>query len=143
MVTLGPLRHCSLVAASLCSAHMCTTMPVLVAGAVAADQLRSVQLPITPLGWGDCPPLPWYGRLMRAPAATLEHEGAPLIVTAGEDGAVRSWRLDGSPGPLHRDHAHAGWIMALATLEHEGAAPLIVTAGYDGAVWWWRVPLSG
>ena len=53
--------------------------------------------------------------------AVVEHEGAPLIVSAGDDGALKSWRLDGTPGPLDHADAHKGWILAVAVVEHEGA----------------------
>jgi WD40 repeat protein len=74
-----------------------------------------------------------------------EHDSQPLIVTAGDDGAVRSWRLDGTPGPLTRDDAHTaapragadpGRTTALAVLEHCGQ-PLIVSAGYRAVRSWW------
>ncbi|MCA1679967.1 MAG: hypothetical protein LC777_14000 [Actinobacteria bacterium] len=38
--------------------------------------------------------------------AVIERDGAPLIITAGGDGTLRSWRLDGSPGELAVDDAH-------------------------------------
>jgi hypothetical protein len=53
------------------------------------------------------------------------------VVSAGFDGAVRSWRLDGRPGPLERERAHDGPIGALALVEHDGA-PLVASAGGDG-----------
>jgi hypothetical protein len=77
--------------------------------------------------------------------AVVEHDGAPLIITAGEDGALRSWRLDGSLGELTREHAHHDEITALvvrisalAVVEYDGA-PLIISAGDDGALRSWRV----
>jgi hypothetical protein len=73
--------------------------------------------------------------------AVLDQGGAPLIVSAGSRGALRSWRADGTPGPLPIDDAHPGRIRALAVaLEHDGA-PLIVSADSDGALRGW--PLDG
>jgi WD40 repeat protein len=70
--------------------------------------------------------------------AVVEHDGAPLIITAGSDGALRSWRVDGSPGPLAVNDLHLGSIDALAVVEHHGA-PLIITAGIDGSLRSWRL----
>ncbi len=75
----------------------------------------------------------WIGAL-----AVLEHDGAPLVISAGDDGALRSWRLDGSEGPLRSDDAHSSPIRALAVLEHDGA-PLVISAGDDGALRSWRL----
>jgi hypothetical protein len=33
--------------------------------------------------------------------AVVEHAGAPLIVSGGYDGTLRSFKLDGTPGPLY------------------------------------------
>jgi WD40 repeat protein len=57
--------------------------------------------------------------------AVVEHDGQPLIISGDTCGALRSWRVDGSPGPLSRDDT---WINALAVVEHDGL-PLIVSAG--------------
>ena len=73
--------------------------------------------------------------------AVVEHDGAPLVISGGGDGALRSWRLDGSLGPLDRADAHDGAIRALAVLEHDGA-PLVISAGDDGALHSWRVAPS-
>ena len=70
--------------------------------------------------------------------AVVEHEGAPLIISADDDGALRSWRPDGSPGELQVLDAHTAAIRALAVGEHEGA-PLIISAGADGALRSWRL----
>ncbi len=70
--------------------------------------------------------------------AVVEHEGRPLIISAGADGALRSWRLDGTPGPLAHDNAHTSWVEALAVVEHEGQ-PLIISADTDGALRSWRL----
>jgi hypothetical protein len=65
--------------------------------------------------------------------AVVEHQDAPLIVSAGADRALRSWRLDGGRGALDVPNAHSNWIRAVAVVEHQGA-PLIVSAGHDGAI---------
>ena len=70
--------------------------------------------------------------------AVLEYDGAPLIVSGGEDGALRSWRLDGTPGPLDEPAAHSAAIRALAVVDYRGA-PLIVSGGGDGALRSWRL----
>ena len=69
--------------------------------------------------------------------AVVEHEEAPLVISAGIGGAVLSWRLDGEPGPLAHEHAHADWIAALMVLERSGG-PLVLSAGASGAIrsWW-------
>ena len=69
--------------------------------------------------------------------AVVEHDGVPLIIT-GDDGALRSWRPDGTLGEFAVDDAHLGATRALAVVEHDGA-PLIVTAGRDGALRRWRL----
>ena len=68
----------------------------------------------------------------------VEHDGQPLIISAGDDGALRSWRVDATPGPLTREDAHTRPIGALAVVEHDGE-PLIISAGDDGALRSWRV----
>ena len=106
--------------------------------------------------WGSEPAtLPW--ELVSAPPlppalATLPdaHEGGvsalavvaferePLLVSGGADGAVRSWRLDGEPGPLSRNDAHQSYVLALAVAALEGE-PLVVSGGRDGEVRSWRL----
>lgn len=67
-----------------------------------------------------------------------EEHGAPLIISAGVDGSLRSWRLDGTPGQLAVDLAHGRATRTLAVVEHDGA-PLIISAGQDGALRSWRL----
>ena len=67
-----------------------------------------------------------------------EEHGAPLIISAGQDGALRSWRLDSTPGPLHVNDAHTARIMALAVAEEHGVL-LIISASHDGALRSWRL----
>jgi hypothetical protein len=68
----------------------------------------------------------------------LEHDGEPLILGAGHDLALRSWRIDATPGPLSREAAHTASIRALAVLEHDGE-PLILSAGDDAALYAWTL----
>jgi WD40 repeat protein len=65
--------------------------------------------------------------------AIVEHDGAPLIISAGHDGALRSWHADGLPGPLAIESAHSSEVRALAIVEHDGA-PLIISGDADGAI---------
>jgi hypothetical protein len=67
--------------------------------------------------------------------AVLDTEQGPVIASAGGDGAVRSWRPDGTPGPLTGPdpYTHSS---ALAVLDTE-QGPVIVSAGLDGAVTSW------
>jgi hypothetical protein len=73
-----------------------------------------------------------------AALAVVEYQGAPLIISAGDDGALRSWRLDGRPGELQVPDAHAAPILALAVVE-DLVGPLIISAGIDEALRSWRV----
>jgi hypothetical protein len=54
--------------------------------------------------------------------AAIEHEGEPLILSAGSAG-LRSWRLDGAPGEL----AQPGHHHAVALAWHDGE-PLVIAA---------------
>ena len=56
---------------------------------------------------------------------------------AGDDAALRSWHVDGTPGPLKSEDAHYDSIRALAVLEHD-REPVIVSAGDDGALRSWH-----
>ena len=62
--------------------------------------------------------------------AVFEYDGEPLVVTGGEDRALRSWRLDGRPGPFELPEAHSGAITALVVVEY-GGEPLIISGGDD------------
>ncbi|MCA1679968.1 MAG: WD40 repeat domain-containing protein [Actinobacteria bacterium] len=73
--------------------------------------------------------------------AVVERDGAPLIISAGVYAALRSWRLDGSPGELAVDGPHPRTIWALAVVERDGA-PLIISAGGDGSLRSWRLDSS-
>ena len=66
----------------------------------------------------------------------MDKNREPLIVSGGGDGAIRSWLLDGSPGPLDLPNAHTNWIRALVVLDHDGE-PLIVSGDDDGAIRSW------
>jgi hypothetical protein len=71
------------------------------------------------------------------PLVAVEYDGAPLIVEATE-GALRSWRIDGTSGPLRIDGAHDSRITAFVVVEHEGT-PLIISSGQSGELRSWRV----
>jgi WD40 repeat protein len=71
-----------------------------------------------------------------AALAVVREGGAPLVVTGGSDAAIRSWRLDGTPGPLERLHADTHWIGSLAVVWH-ASLPLIVSGGNDGTLCSW------
>ena len=68
----------------------------------------------------------------------VQLNGEPLVVSAGAEGALHSWRLDGRPGPLQQPDAHTDRILALNVVEHAGE-PLVVTASADGALRSWRL----
>lgn len=70
--------------------------------------------------------------------AIVGHEGSPLVIGAGGDRAIRSWRLDGTPGPLTREGAHGNWIGALAVVEHEGSS-LVISGSVDRAIKSWHL----
>lgn len=57
-----------------------------------------------------------------------------VLISSGENGAVRWW--DGSSGELTHTHtdAHKGWIWAMAINGNESC---IVTGGIDSALRWW------
>ena len=65
--------------------------------------------------------------------AVVEHDGAPLIISAGEDGALRSWHLDSTRGELEIRKVPTGSIWALAVVKHAGST-LIIGASVSGAV---------
>jgi hypothetical protein len=48
----------------------------------------------------------------------LEHDGARPIVSSGDDGAVRSWRADGTPGPLQVDRSPRWACVRAGGAEH-------------------------
>jgi len=66
-------------------------------------------------------------------------DGAPVIVSGGEDGTVRVWRMaDGTPvgKPLA---GHDGEVNAVAAGALPDGAPVIVSGGEDGTVRVWRL----
>lgn len=71
--------------------------------------------------------------------AVVEHDRRPVVVSGGDDGAMRSWEVNGSPGPIAIDRAHSVRVGALQILERGDEAPLIVSAGFDGALRSWRL----
>jgi WD40 repeat protein len=70
--------------------------------------------------------------------AVLEREGEPLIISAGADGAVRSWRLDGQPGPLRTEDRGDDLLWSLVVGEHNGE-PVIITGSDYGVLQSWRL----
>jgi hypothetical protein len=36
-----------------------------------------------------------------APLVLTAHDDRPLLVSSGPDGAIRTWHLDGTPGPFN------------------------------------------
>ena len=66
-------------------------------------------------------------------------DGTPVIVSGGEDGTVRVWRLaDGTPvgEPLR---GHDGGVRAVAAGALPDGTPVIVSGGADGTVRVWRL----
>lgn len=61
-----------------------------------------------------------------------------MIISGDVDGSLRSWRLDGSRGPLDVTDAHRTKISALVVVEHVGA-PLIISASVDGHLRSWQL----
>jgi WD40 repeat protein len=70
--------------------------------------------------------------------AVVDGDDGPLIISAGFDGALRSWRPDGQPGPVAVPDAHTDRIRALALVDGD-QGPLIVSAGFDRALRSWRL----
>ena len=66
-------------------------------------------------------------------------DGTPVIVSGGQDGTVRVWRLaDGTPvgEPLR---GHVGRVLAVTTAALPDGTPVIVSGGQDGTVRLWRL----
>ena len=72
---------------------------------------------------------------LRALAVTT-NDGSPLLVTGGGEGAVRSFRIDGTMGALDIPAAHRRGTSCLLIVEHEGE-PLVISAGFDGGLRSW------
>lgn len=62
----------------------------------------------------------------------------PLIISAGFHGAIRSWQLDWSPGPLYLEEPSLGATSRLLMVEHEGE-PLLIGCGVEKAIRSWRL----
>ena len=76
---------------------------------------------------------------MYAVTAAALPDGTPVIVSAGDDGTVRVWRLtDGTPigEPLR---GHDGAVNAVTAAALPDGTPVIVSAGDDGTVRVWRL----
>jgi WD40 repeat protein/plasmid stabilization system protein ParE len=114
----------------------------LIISASGDGAIRSWQLDGRPgpLGIPDAHAVPESISARRRTGAlvVLEHGRQPLLISAGNDGAIRSWRLDGRPGPLTLLDAHTGPIGALALADHEGE-PLLLSGADDGALRSWRL----
>ena len=76
---------------------------------------------------------------MNAVAAGALPDGTPVIISGGDDGTVRVWRLaDGTPvgEPLT---GHDGSVNAVAVGALPDGTPVIVSGGDDGTVRVWRL----
>jgi WD40 repeat protein len=102
--------------------------------------IAGIAKPISPVLWD----LESYRRITTL--ETLEHKGAVVfsarfvrggqqILTAGNDGAVRSW--DGSSGEFGRTYLVSSLIVADAALSPD--ATTVVTVGGDGLLRFWDV----
>ena len=72
-------------------------------------------------------------------AAGALPDGTPVIISGGEDGTVRVWRLaDGTPvgEPLT---GHDGAVAAVAAGALPDGTPVIISGGGDGTVRVWRL----
>lgn len=125
-------------AAALCGAlrrQSCTT--------AAADVGQSSgQLPYELLCGPPLPPLvatiaDAHSQSIRGLTVTDDGE-EPLLITGGDDGALRSWTLAGDPGRLQVPDAHLGPIVLVGTLDIDGER-LVITFGDDGAVRSWTL----
>jgi WD40 repeat protein len=76
---------------------------------------------------------------VRAVAAGVLPDGAPVVISGGRDGTVRVWRLaDGTPigKPLR---GHDDWVTAVAAGVLPDGAPVVISGGRDGTVRVWRL----
>ena len=80
-----------------------------------------------------------HTRSVYAVATGALADGTPVIVSGGEDGTVRVWRLaDGSPAGKSLT-GHAGEVRAVAVGALPDGTPVIVSGGKDGTVRMWRL----
>lgn len=68
----------------------------------------------------------------------VEQEGESLIISGGEDGTLRSWRLDGQAGPVDIADPEHEPVSALLAVEYEGE-PLVISGGEGGTIRSWRL----
>jgi len=61
--------------------------------------------------------------------AVVHRGGRPFVVVGDDNGMLRSFNPDGTPGPLPKVHAERGGLGAIAVVEALGET-VIVTAGY-------------
>ena len=111
----------------------------------SSEQVIEPTDPGLPYALISAPPLPWVlatiadAHSARISAlAVVEHDGEPLIISAGWDQALHSWRVDGRPGPLHVPDADSFSIYALAAAEHDGG-PIVIGGGRDGNLRSWTM----
>jgi WD40 repeat protein len=65
-----------------------------------------------------------------------ELAGEPVVVSGGDKGTVRVWRLEGGAMVGEFSHGHEGWVRALAVGELNGD-PVVISGGEDGTVRLW------
>jgi len=85
-----------------------------------ADVVAALNVITAVIGEQDDPPpidIPNAHRRSIAAMIVVEDRHGPLIISGGWDHALRSWRLDGTPGPLQVGDAHLGRLGALAVVE--------------------------
>jgi WD40 repeat protein len=65
-------------------------------------------------------------------------DGTPVIVSGGEDGTVRVWRLADGASVGEPLTGHIGRVAAVAVGALPDGTPVIVSGGEDGTVRMWR-----
>ena len=76
---------------------------------------------------------------LRAVAAAVLPDGTPVIVSGGNDGTVRVWRLAGGTPVGEPLRGHDGRVYAVAVGTLPAGTPVIVSGGEDGTVRVWRL----
>ena len=86
--------------------------------------------------------IPGHDGSVNAVAAGTLPDGTPVIISGGDDGAVRVWRMaDGTPvGEPLADHlSHWGPVYAVAAGTLPDGTPVIISGGQDRTVKVWRM----